>query len=419
MRRRTPLAIVAAGATAAALLAAPTGAGAAGNVYEMVGYSGGTLVKALGNTVTAALTAASTVEGTSFKSDSNSAASVTAAGLADVGAVDTSAVSSPIAGGVQVASRTRTAGVSLLGGLITADAIDTTAVARYSDGTLTTDTKTTFVNIKISGVTLPVTIPQNLQVTIPGVASVILNATYTVKKPDGTAVTTQSAGLYVSLLKSRGTNGIGTQVYLNPSYSAIGVTTPTSGIAVGGFAYGTKVNAAVGSSISVSSDATVPISLPGGGTSGKTISNSVATVDLGSVLNAGVVTTTTAGNIDGQVADAKTTVQVAGLNVLGLIKADAISGSVAVHRNADGSYTKNITTNFVNLVIAGQQIPVNVAPNTQINVADLGLVTINGASATANAGLVRLLTVKLSTAKLGLPVGAEVQLGVAAAYIRG
>lgn len=423
MRKRLPLALVGVAAAVAATVTGVNslGAGAAGTTYEFVGWSGGSMVKVLGNKVTANLTAASSIEGPRIgATDTNKLASAKVAGLVDVGAINTSEASRAVPGGVQLESHSQTADVSLLNGLVTIGAVDTKALATVANGNITTDTKTTFVDIHIAGVKLPVTIPKNFGVTIPGVAQVTLNAVYTVKAPDGSAVTTQATGLYISLLKARGNNPLGTQIFLNPSYSAIGLQTPTTKTAVHGYAWATKITADAGNLVNVKTDPTVPISLPGGGTGGVTNANSLATVDLGKLLNVGVITTTATGTNDKTGADARTSVKIAGVNLFnGLIRADALEGVAHVAKSPAGTLTVSTSTNLVNLWIGNHQIPVNVSPNTRINLAGIGYVTINGQGKTPNAGLVRLLDIKLTTEAYGLPVGANIQLGVAAAWITG
>jgi hypothetical protein len=67
------------------------------------------------------------------------------------------------------------------------------------------------------------------------------------------------------------------------------------------------------------------------------------------------------------------------------------------------------------VVIAGTVINLNAAPNTTINVLNLGQITINQQIRTAHGIIVRGLDIVIGTARNGLPVGAEIQLAVAAA----
>jgi hypothetical protein len=415
MKKRVPFALAAAAAVATTVV---VGQGAAGaSTYEFVGWSGGSIVRAVNNTVTSALTAASSIEGPTIgAADSNSLAAASIPSLASLGAITTNASSGAIPGGVQVISHAKTTGVNLLNGLITANAVDTTAIAKFVNGVVTSDTSTTFVGLHIVGADLPVTIPKNFNVNIPGVVQIVLNASFTAKQ--GADVMTQGAGLYASLLKPQGQNAAGAAVYLNPTYAAIGAVDPVTNTSVGGYGYGTKVAANAGTLANVRSDPTAPISLAGGGTNGTTKTNAIGAVNLNSVLHIGAITTSATGTNDATVADARTTAEIAGINLFnGLITADAIKAVAHARRPAGGPTTTDRSTTFVNLTIAGKAIPVSVSPNTVINVANLGTVTINGQGVTSNATLVRVIDVKLSTADYGLPVGAHVEIGVAAAWV--
>ena len=75
---------------------------------------------------------------------------------------------------------------------------------------------------------------------------------------------------------------------------------------------------------------------------------------------------------DDAVQDVETTSEIAGVNLLnGLIKADAINVDAHVQGPAGGPYVVTGTSSLVNLVIDGNKIPINAAPNTQIAVGNL------------------------------------------------
>ena len=420
MKLKIPVAVATIGATAIATVGIAAGSAGAADVFEMVGWSGGSIVHAVNGTVTSALTAASSIEGPSFQADTNSAATINVADLIQAGAVSTSTAAFPIPGGAEVLSHARTAGVSLLGGAIKVDAVDTYATSTYIDGVVSSDTFTTLVGLHIAGHKTPVNIPKNFQINIPNIARLILNVQFTVTQ-DG-AVMTQGAGLYLSLLKPRGQNAIGAEVMLNPTYSAIQLVNPTLDHFVAGHAYGSRITAAVGQLVNVQSDPTAPISMPGGGTNGVAHYNTIAAADLAPLLQVGAVTTSATGTNTSSVLDAMTTSEIAGLNLFnGAIRVDAIKATAHAHAGVNGtSLTSPFTdgsSTLVNLIIAGKKISLNTAPNTVINVLNLGTITINGVQKTSTAILVRALDIKISTAQAGLPVGAEIQLGVASASV--
>jgi len=316
-------------------------------------------------------------------------------------------------------TKAQTLGVSLLGGAITVQAVNTTDTARVVGDSVSSDINTTFVGIKIAGAKLPVTIPKNFQVNIPGVANVVLNASYTAAGPAGSGtLMTSGAGLYVSLLKSRGTSPIGTEVFLNPTYAAISTVSPVTGATIGGYAYGSQVLAKAGTVLNAKSGEQAQITQPMSGTGGVDKTNNTAHVDLGAILQLGAISST-ANGVKSKTSNYSTmTTKLAGVNLFnGLITADALTGVAHVEALADGSTKATTSTSLVNLVIAGKSIPVNVSPNTVITVASLGKITIRAQATSANQALVTVLDIKISTASYGLPVGAEVQIGVAAAWV--
>jgi hypothetical protein len=411
------MAIAAVGASVLTTIVVTAGPAGASSVFEMVGWSGGSIVRAVNNTVTSALTAASSVEGPKFQTNTNSAALIKVPDLIDAGAVSTSTQAIPIPGGVEVISTVKTADVSLLGGAIKVKAIDTTAVATYISGVATSDTSTTFVGATVGNTKIPLTVPKNLDINIPNVARVILNVTFTATASGG-AVMTEGAGLYVSLLKPRGQNAIGAEIMLNPTYSAIQLQNPTLDHVVRGSAYGTRVTAAVGTLANIQSDPTAPITMPAAGTHGVPTYNTVASADLAPLLKVGAVTTSATGTDTATVLDARTSAEVAGVNLFnGLIVADAIKAEAHASGIPGGASESDGTSTLVNLRIGGKLIPINVSPNTVINIANLAIVTINEIVKTPNAVLVRVLDIKITTAHYGLPVGAEIQIATATASV--
>ncbi|WP_447002168.1 choice-of-anchor P family protein [Saccharothrix isguenensis] len=97
-------------------------------------------------------------------------------GIGSLGVIDTEAIGVIDSDGERAATASaRTAGVSLLGGLITADEIRATAVAdEDGTGAVTTAGSVELVNLKVNGV--PVVNPAvDLAITIPLVATVVVN----------------------------------------------------------------------------------------------------------------------------------------------------------------------------------------------------------------------------------------------------
>ena len=61
----------------------------------------------------------------------------------------------------------------------------------------------------------------------------------------------------------------------------------------------------------------------------------------------------------------------------GLITADAISTAVVVKKKKSNKVTTRLGSRLLNLTVAGNAIPVNVAPNTKLDLAGVGTLVIN------------------------------------------
>lgn len=98
----------------------------------------------------------------------------------------------------------------------------------------------------------------------------------------------------------------------------------------------------------------------------------------------------------------------------GLITAQALKGT------ANANLTKATATGamtLVNLQIGGTTIPLNVKPNTVINL-DIGKVTVNQRIRSGQAEIaIRAIDIVLAKATNGLPVGAEIQVATATAAV--
>ena len=95
--------------------------------------------------------------------------------------------------------------------------------------------------------------------------------------------------------------------------------------------------------------------------------------------------------------------------------ADAIKVKSHVAKNSSG-HVEEQSMEFVNLKVGSKTIPLNVSPNTKINVLGLGQVTVNKQITQSGYSAIVGVEVILSVKKLGLPVGALVQLGVASTF---
>jgi hypothetical protein len=392
----------------------------AATTWSYMAYAGATQVKVLDNTVSSDYTAPAYIYGAAAgMKDANSTARVDANGVASVGAVETKAESFETARGIGTRTVSQVADVNLLGGLITADALKTTVTSHGNDdGSSSATGGTEFVNLKIVGVDLPVNIPKNFSVRIPGVAEVYLDYFATSGSPGNRG--SMATALTVHLLKSAGQLDKGATVAINPALTFLGPgPDPDEGANLGGNAYGTKIRADVGDgAVKVISSPTAAVRTKLSGSQGETITNATASAKVPGVADVGVIKSTTTSSKDtvgnGKVVN---TNEVAGINLLGgLITADAIKVTARSER-VDGEYTGSMKLDLVNLTIAGNEIAVNVSPNTVINVANLGKVVINEQTQKASGNRIRALSITLDTSRAGLPVGAQIEVAVAATRI--
>jgi len=379
--------------------------------YWFFGTAGGSQIRALNSSITSALTARSTVLTTDSGTSSNTLAAAKAQGVLTAGAVKTSSQVSAVPGGREVVSHARVADVNLLGGLITATAITTTTTTSRVNGVISSSAHSEFADLKITGANLPVNIPQNYTVQIPGIATVVVNFGLTASQDDNGGAL--GAGLVVTLLKDEGTANTGAEIDLTPVMTDVAAdSSPTTGHGTIGNAYATSIDVDAGQAVGVHSDPTAPTSVFASGTRGKTTENSIAAVNLAPLGRVGAVKTTGVGVNTLSVGTVTTTASAADINLLGgLITASAISSrATATLAGASGA------SKIVDLKIGSTRIPLNVKPNTVLKLG-IGKVTINQQIKSGRSITVRAVDIVLGKAAYGLPAGAEVQLAVATARV--
>lgn len=419
MRPRMLTAAAAAlGAAASVLLPVAASADSTATVPHLVGTAAGSSALAAGGVVYSGPTAASSVDTLSGgQSSSNSLANVSwAGGLVKTGALVTSVVTSSVPGGLAITAHARTAGLSLLTGLISADAVDTTSSATVAGSGVSSRIGTSFVNLSVNHVPVPVVLGHNVALTIPGVASIVLN--YTRSTPGNQAVATTGAAAVITLLARFGALAAGAVIVLNPVTASINQVGP--GYApLGGFAYGTRLSAKVGSVLNVQTGATGAAYMPPAGTQGRDTHNPTLAVSLPGVAVIGAVQSVANGIVADAASRATLTSNVANVNLFGgVITADAITATASMTKTGTGAATPSGAASFVNLRIAGAAIRTIAPVNTVIQLGDVGTVTLNGQSGTPSSSSVHALTVHLDAAAYGLPADTDIELATAVASFR-
>lgn len=386
--------------------------------YTYMGSSGGTQITALGTTISSGMTAASNLADSVVPNRSAvQVASVKVAGLVDVGAITSGQDAVASGDGVKITSGVKIAGISLLGGAIKADAIESTSFASASSAGLDGGTSTTFVRLTIGGKAYPMNVPPNTKVEIPGLVEVVINETRVDKSVPGKTIRTMGTALHLTLLKQQGQAPAGAEIKLNPTQALIVPTGDDVASAVGGFSYATFAGVQAGNDIKVLAQPTGIVMLPSTGTDGVEASNTIAAANIPGVAEIGAITTRANATTVIGYSDVTTGARLAKINLLGgLITADAVEVTAHVRKSAADNVAE-ATTNLVRLVVAGKKIPVDVKPNTQIYILGVGQVYINQQLTQPGYSAVVGVRVTLSTKKFGLPVGADIHIGVASSYV--
>lgn len=399
-----------------AILGSGAPASADGAPWSYAAYSAAAQVNALGTAINAGPLVPSSMVGNTYPNQTSvPAAAVNVNSVATIVAAEGSQKATEFFGEFNLSSTSEIARINLLNGLVTADAIRTTSTAYAGEGGLDGSTNTEFVNLKLAGNTVTVDIKKNSRITIPGIANIVLNEEETTVA--GGAVLSRGTAIHVTLLKARAGAPAGAEVMVNPTYAQLFPTQPVTSPVLSGEAYSTFAAAAVGNSAKVLAAPTGVISLPSTGTNGEPIQTSAVGARIPNVLTTGVLKNTVQGTSFPGFGDARTESEIASIKLLnGVIALNGVRVNAHV-RKSEAESISEASMNFVSLTIAGRTIPVNVKPNTVINVAGIAKVFINQQFISENAARVIGLRVVLSTAKYGLPIGADIQVAVAAARV--
>ncbi len=163
------------------------------------------------------------------------------------------------------------------------------------------------------------------------------------------------------------------------------------------------------------------------GTNGKTLSNtitSVATTDEGRTLKADGTRSTVMAKKETSSAVVKNTSKVTGLRAFDvdgaggdepLITADAIKAVANTSANASTIKSSAEGSTFVNLKIAGESIPANVAANREVDLPGVGHVILKSVRKSGDGERLGKITVEMLTVVVtegtntfGLPVGSRI-----------
>jgi hypothetical protein len=374
-------------------------------------------VYGLNGVVTSGYTAASALNTTETGHQAtNTTLSANVTNLAVAHTVHTSVSTVPIPGGGAVISTAHTGNISLLGGLIVVNALDTAATASISGGIANANVNTQIAKLKIGGAVVPVNSTKNFTINVGGLATVTLNAEKITHYGTPDLIRADGAAVIVTLLAPHGVYPVGSVIAVNPVTAAIGFAEAPVRL-VGGGAFVAKAFATVGGAVNVLAGPVTANGLPPNGTGGKPRTNNTLAVNLSPIATAGAASTTVRGDTMPGLSYAVNSVRIAGLKLLGsAIKAKVLEGAALASRDDSGLHLAE-TASIVNLKVGTTLLPVTPPPNTVITIPGLARVVVNEQSNAGGIASICLLDVTLTTAAVGLPAGARIQVGCATAYV--
>lgn len=329
--------------------------------------------------------------------------------LGYIGAASTTTTSTSPSAARTATVSTDTAATRLLTGLISADTITSGATVKKGSSSYVKTGGSVFVGLKIAGLPITAKPAPNTTISIPGVATVLLNGQSTLTQYGDTRLNVTA--MKVTLL-SGNTLGLPAGTIVIGSSTAT-LHNPTYNRAYGS-AYGTQID--VGGV--VKSGPTAAVNLPCGGTAGSTMVNNLVSVSVPGVLSVGTLVdkgTSTDTSTQTAVVTQSTT---GAVNVLdGVITADAITTKASAARTSSGLTLGSTGTQLVNLKINGKLVTATVEENTGIDIAGVGTLTLRKTVRNSSSIQVYALQLKLNTATAGLLSGTTITVGAAKAGV--
>jgi hypothetical protein len=359
---------------------------------------------------------------TGLERSANAAAVDLPQGLGEVGATENHVSTVEEADGAKSAvSTTETAGASVLGGLVSFSAITSKAVASHDGTDYVAGHESKIADLEIAGKEIDAEVGPNttFDLNIPAVGSIgKIELNKQEEQWIGDEFKVNTTAIHISILEDVDKLGLisGTHVFIGQSRSSL--LKPHPGY-LAGDAYATKltVNAGKNEEPLVSHGPTSYSALKClGGESGNTMS----TGDVKELADAGAAESMATGSVSESESKGTTAVRIAGASVLdGLVSAEAIKAQANASRTADGTLEVSDTgSKLANVTIAGKEIDANVGPNTTIDVAGLGQVTLHKVSESETGITVTMIEVVIGVDNLPYPIGTKLEIGTARAEVR-
>ncbi|MBA3340110.1 MAG: hypothetical protein H0T54_10280 [Geodermatophilaceae bacterium] len=402
-------------AASMALSLAPATAAAAISTYGYQGLAFGSSVATAGGILTSGETARLGFGcGTPAGLDkAASSASLNLDSLMRVGTtVSTASTTESPAASATTSSTVQT--VDLLGGLVTASAIKSVASAT-ADGTQysVSAAGTTFTSLKVLGLPILLNVRANTRIELPGIGYVVINEQ--TRKVTPVSASLRVTGLHV-VVTTQNLLGYEVGTNINIGQAAAALNAPSGGF-LGGFAYGTQIDAAG----LLTSSSTFLVTMPCAGTNNVLRDNTGAALQIPLVIDSGTIQDTIQGSTTTTTADGQSTSTIEDLNLLdGLVTATGIRSVASANRSGGVTTLSSAGSEFARITVSGERLVVaDIAPNTTINLPGVGTLYLNRVIKTGNSIEVRALELVISVAQVGgLPVGADVRVAVASASAR-
>ena len=357
--------------------------------------------------------------GTEGRTLSSGVAQFSLPGVTTANAIASTVFSKKTATSAVVKDVSTITGLNALGGLITADAIRADARIRATPSAIALDAgNSLFVNLRIAGQAIPVNVPLNTKVPLPGFGTATLKR---ITKVGGGARNFGSVRVEMLVVDFASPNLLGfpagSQIIVGSAFSSF--ERDEFSVNVAGSAYGAVAAGTASQALRTRIGAVALISVGCRGTGGKTISASSSGVDADTTLSTDVTTSTGKSGPSGGAFVVRFVSQVQNTAMLqGRVRAGTIN-AVAQDTLKNGRRTSAARTQFNSLRVNGQPL-INPLPNTRINIPGFGYVILNerkipapnSRDRTEANGLHVHITVNNA---LGLPIGTEIIVGHAAA----
>jgi hypothetical protein len=343
---------------------------------------------------------------------SNNVAAVDATALR-TGAVETRVDALDISGDIGSRSITVIENVDLLDGMITADFVKAVSTTSHgSSGFTSSGDGSTFANLEIDGVSYSP--DASGRVRLPGVGHVLLN--HQVERDEGAEHVTRMLVVRVTRDVPRFDLPAGTVIIVGHARSAL---REVGGI-LRGLAFGSAATAS-GEPLDADAGPSALVAMPCGGTNGEVRRNQIADVDVPSTFSLFNVRSTARGEVDATTATVRLSNTIEEADVVdGLVHAKAVRAVAAGSAENGIRRFSSGRSGFAELSVQGfDGIDASVEPNTRLDVPGVGVLWLHRVIERDDRIEVRMIELQVTEPNAhGLPIGANIQVGVARAAIR-